>query len=140
MRSALARKRKLAVVGVLTAIGMATPVVSAVAAEISGSRLPFSIATSGSKEDGDRWKGKSSGHAKACGDVPVNDTRTFSAYIYQDKSFRPDPQIASTSRSYRQGYGCGSYKGTSTSGKYYTKATWSGISGSRAYGYVNAQN
>ncbi|MEV8020504.1 hypothetical protein AB0O76_30075 [Streptomyces sp. NPDC086554] len=139
MRKVLTGKRKLAVVA-LTAVAIGLPAVGAVAGEISGSRLPFSIATAGNKEDGDRWKGKSSGHAKACGDVPVNDTRTFSAYIYQDKSFRPDPQIASTSRSYKQGYGCGGYKGTSTGGKYYTKATWAGIPGSRAYGYVNAQN
>ncbi|MEW2394173.1 hypothetical protein AB0933_38030 [Streptomyces venezuelae] len=140
MRKRFTGKRKLAVVGVLTAVAISVPAVGAVAAEISGSRLPFALSTAGSKEDGDRWKGKSSGHAKACGDVPVNDTRTFSAYIYQDKSFRPDPKIASTSRSYKQGYGCGSYKGTSTGGKYYTKATWAGIPGSRAYGYVNAQN
>lgn len=140
MRKSLMGKRKLAVVGAVTAVAVAVPAMSAVAAEISGSRLPFALATAGSKEDDDRWNGKSSGHAKPCGDVPVNDTRTFSVYIYQDKSFRPDPQIASTSRSYNQGYGCGSYKGTSTSGKYYTKATWAGIPGSRAYGYVNAQN
>ncbi|MEV2252408.1 hypothetical protein AB0I94_17805 [Streptomyces sp. NPDC050147] len=140
MRKLYTGKRKLAVVGTLTAIAVGVPAVGAVAAEISGSRLPFSIATAGSKEDGDRWKGKSSGHAKACGDVPVSDTRTFSAYIYQDRSLRPDPKIASTSRSYRQAYGCGAYKGTSTTSKYYTKATWAGIPGSRAYGYVNAQN
>ncbi|MFI7321532.1 hypothetical protein [Streptomyces venezuelae] len=140
MRKRFTGKRKLAVVGALTAVAISVPAVGAVAAEISGSRLPFALSTGGSKEDGDRWKGKSSGHAKACGDVPVNDTRTFSAYIYQDKSFRPDPKITSTSRSYKQGYGCGAYKGTSTSGKYYTKATWAGIPGSRAYGYVNAQN
>lgn len=140
MRKIFTGKRKLAVVGTLSAIAIGLPAAGAVAAEISGSRLPFSIATAGSKEDGDRWKGKSSGHAKACGDVPVNDTRTFSAYIYQDKSFRPDPKIAGTSRSYKQAYGCSAYKGTSTSGKYYTKATWAGIPGSRAYGYVNAQN
>ncbi|MCX4665909.1 hypothetical protein OG453_04345 [Streptomyces sp. NBC_01381] len=139
MRKVLTGKRKLAVVA-LTAVAIGLPAVGAVAGEINGSRLPFSIATAGNKEDGDRWKGKSSGHAKACGDVPVNDTRTFSAYIYQDKSFRPDPQIAGTSRSYKQAYGCGGYKGTSTGGKYYTKATWAGIPGSRAYGYVNAQN
>ncbi|WP_432094775.1 hypothetical protein [Streptomyces sp. bgisy100] len=133
-------KRKRAMVGAVAVLALAVPAASAVAAEISGSRLPFSVATAGNKEDGDRWKGKSSGHAKACGDVPVNDTRTFSAYIYEDRSFRPDPKIASTSRSYRSGYGCGSYKGTSTSTKYYTQATWAGIPGSRAYGYVNAQN
>ncbi|MFI9806533.1 hypothetical protein ACIHEJ_19615 [Streptomyces sp. NPDC052301] len=140
MRRSVTGRRKLAAVGVLTAIAVGVPAVSAVAAEINGSRLPFSVATAGSSEDGDRWKGSGSGHAKACGDVPVNDTRTFSAYIYQDKSFRPDPQIASASRSYKQSYGCGSYKGTSTGGKYYTKASWAGIPGSRAYGYVNAQN
>ncbi|MET9829136.1 hypothetical protein ABZ078_07455 [Streptomyces sp. NPDC006385] len=140
MRKSLTGKRKLAVVGTLTAITIGVPAVTAVAAEISGSRLPFAIATGGSAEDGNRWKGSGSGHAKACGDVPVNDTRTFSAYIYQDRSLRPDPQIASTSRSYKQAYGCGSYKGTSTGDKYYTKATWASIPGSRAYGYVNAQN
>ncbi|GGW60404.1 hypothetical protein GCM10010503_42180 [Streptomyces lucensis JCM 4490] len=140
MQKRFTGKRKLAVVGALTAVAIAVPAAGAIAAEINGSRLPFSIATGGSDEDGDRWKGPGSGHAKACGDVPVNDTRTFSAYIYQDKRLRPDPQIASTSRSYRQAYGCGSYKGTSTSGKYYTKVSWAGIPGSRAYGYVNAQN
>ncbi|WP_418957677.1 hypothetical protein [Streptomyces tritici] len=140
MRRTLTKSRKSVVVGTLAAMLVGVPVATAVAAEISSSRLPFAIATGGSKEDGDRWRGPGSGHAKACGDVPVNDTRTFSAYIYQDRSFRPDPQIASTSRSYRSGYGCGAYKGTSTGSKYYTKATWAGIPGSRAYGYVNAQN
>ena len=140
MRKTMTKKRRLAVVGAFTAVAVGVPAVGAIAAEISGSRLPFSVATSGSSEDGDRWHGSGSGHAKACGDVPVNELKTFSAYIYQDKSFRPDPQIASTSRNYRDGYGCGSYHGTSTGGKYYTKATWAGIPGSRAYGYVNAQN
>ncbi|GAA3109439.1 hypothetical protein [Streptomyces echinatus] len=140
MRKSLTGKRKLAVVGVLTAVTIGVPAVTAVAAEINTSRLPFSIATGGSAEDDDRWKGSGSGHAKPCGDVPVNDTRTFSVYIYQDKSFRPDPQIAGTSRSYRQAYGCGSYKGTSTGGKYYTKASWAGIPGSRAYGFASAEN
>ncbi|MGW7468376.1 hypothetical protein ACWGJT_27860 [Streptomyces xantholiticus] len=140
MRATMTKRRTRALVGTLTALAVGVPAVSAVAAEISGSRLPFSVATAGSREDGDRWRGAGSGHAKACGDVPVNDTRTFSAYIYEDRSFRPDPQIASTSRSYRSGYGCGAYKGTSTGNKYYTKATWAGIPGSRATGYVNAQN
>lgn len=140
MSKDMTSRRRTAIIGALTALAVAVPVVSAVAREISGSRLPFPVATSGSKEDSDRWRGAGSGHAKPCGDVPVNDLKTFSAYIYEDKSFRPDPQIARTSRNYRGGYGCGSYQRTSTSGKYYTKASWAGIPGSRAYGYVNAQN
>ncbi|MER7765020.1 hypothetical protein [Streptomyces sp. NPDC097619] len=128
----------------MTAVGLATvlalPVGVAAAGEITNSRLPFSIATSGSAEDGDRWNGPGSGHARACGDVPTSDLKTFSGYVYQDKSFLPDPQIASTSRNYSSGYGCGSYGGTTTGGKYYTKATWAGVPGSRAYGYVAAEN
>ncbi|MCP9945281.1 hypothetical protein LUX12_11610 [Streptomyces somaliensis] len=123
----------------LTAV-LALPAGIAVAGEITNSRLPFSIATSGSREDGDRWKGAGSGHAKACGDVPTSDLKTFSAYVYQDKSFMPDPKIASMSRNYRDGFGCGSYGKTTTGGKYYTKATWAGVPGSRAYGYVSAHN
>ncbi|WP_370414224.1 hypothetical protein [Streptomyces fradiae] len=131
-------RTRIATLGLATVLAL--PAGVAVAGEISGSRLPFSIATSGSKEDGDRWNGPGSGHARACGDVPTSDLKTFSAYVYQDKSFMPDPQIASTSRNYRSGYGCGSYGGTTTGGKYYTKGTWAGVSGSRAYGYVAAEN
>ncbi|MFJ8697203.1 hypothetical protein [Streptomyces roseolilacinus] len=131
-------RMRIAAVG-LTAV-LALPAGVAVAGEITNSRLPFSIATAGSKEDGDRWKGAGSGHAKACGDVPTSDLKTFSAYVYQDKSLMPDPKIASTSRNYRDGFGCGSYGGTTTGGKYYTKATWAGVPGSRAVGYVSAHN
>ncbi|GAA2266237.1 hypothetical protein GCM10010232_68240 [Streptomyces amakusaensis] len=130
--------KRIVTAGIATLLAL--PATAAVAGEISGSRLPFSIATSGSAEDSDRWNGPSSGHAKPCGDVPVAQPNTFSAYIYQDKSLMPDPQIASTSRSYSQGYGCGGYKNTTTGGKYYTEATWSGIPGSRATGYVAAEN
>ncbi|MET8680422.1 hypothetical protein ABZW18_23265 [Streptomyces sp. NPDC004647] len=140
MQKTMTAKRKRAFIGAVTLLAVAAPTVQAVAAEISGSRIPFSIATSGSKEDGDRWNGKSSGKAKACGDVPVNDSRTFSGYIYHDRSWAPDPKIASVSKNYSSRYGCGSYKSTSRSNKYYTKASWAGIPGSRAYGHVNAQN
>ncbi|GAA4787682.1 MULTISPECIES: hypothetical protein [Streptomyces] len=133
------RTKKRTIVAALAA-ALALPASAAVAGEISGSRLTFSIATSGSAEDGNRWNGPASGHAKPCGDVPASQPNTFSAYIYEDKSFLPDPKIASTSRAYSQAYGCGSYKNTNRGGKYYTKATWSGIPGSRANGYVSAQN
>ncbi|MFE0642718.1 hypothetical protein ACFW2Y_14040 [Streptomyces sp. NPDC058877] len=131
-------RKRIAAVGLVAALAL--PVGVAAAGEITNSRLTFSIATSGSKEDGDRWNGPGSGHVKACGDVPTSNLKTFSGYVYQDKSFMPDPQIASVSRGYSQAYGCGSYKGTTTGGKYYTKATWAGVSGSRAYGFVAAQN
>ncbi|MEU5220630.1 hypothetical protein AB0G79_31130 [Streptomyces sp. NPDC020807] len=131
-------RKRIAVAGIAAALAL--PAGIAVAGEISGSRLTFSIATAGSKEDGERWNGPSSGHARACGDVPTSDLKTFSGYVYQDKSLMPDPQIASTSRGYSSAYGCGSYGGTTTGGKYYTKATWAGVSGSRAYGYVAAEN
>jgi hypothetical protein len=119
---------------------LALPVGIAAAGEISGSRLPFSIATSGSQEDGNRWSGPGSNRVRACGDVPTSDLKTFSAYVYQDRSLLPDPQVASTSRNYSSGYGCGAYKSTSTGNKYYTKATWAGVPGSRAYGFVAAEN
>ncbi|MCK8677129.1 MULTISPECIES: hypothetical protein [Streptomyces] len=131
-------KKRIATVGLVAALAL--PATAAVAGEISGSRLPFSIQTSGSAEDSNRWNGPGSGHAKPCGDVPASQPNSFSAYIYEDKSFLPDPQVASTSRAYSQAYGCGSYKGTNTGGKYYTKATWSGIPGSRANGFVAAEN
>ncbi|GHI88794.1 hypothetical protein [Streptomyces xanthophaeus] len=131
-------RKRIAVVG-LTAV-LALPVGIAAAGEITNSRLPFSIATAGSKEDGDRWNGPGSGHAKACGDVPASQTQTFSGYVYQDKNLMPDPKIASVSKNYSSAYGCGSYGGTTTGGKYYTKATWAGIPGSRAYGFVAAEN
>lgn len=131
------RKRILAV-GAIAALAL--PVGTAVAGEISGSRIPFSVATSGSKEDGDRWSGKSSGHARACGDVPTNDLQTFSGSVWQDISWSPDSKKASVSKNYRSAYGCGSYASTGTNKKYYTKASWAGIPGSRAYGYVAAEN
>ncbi|WP_149180569.1 hypothetical protein [Streptomyces sp. TRM49041] len=133
-------KGRTAVVAAATAIAVVVPAFSAVAGEINGSRLPFSIATAGSKEDGDRWAGPSSGRARACGDVPTSDIQTFSGSVWQDISWSPDSKKASVSKNYSSPYGCGSYAGTGTNKKYYTKASWAGIPGSRAYGYVNAQN
>ncbi|MFF8960093.1 hypothetical protein [Streptomyces sp. NPDC014894] len=130
--------KRIVTIGLATVLAL--PATAAVAGEITNSRLPFSIATSGSAEDNNRWSGPGSGHVKACGDVPVNEPNSFSAYVYRDRTALPDPQIASTSRAYSQAYGCGSYKNTSTGDKYYTTATWSGIPGSRAYGYVAAEN
>jgi hypothetical protein len=133
-------KHKTAVVAAMAAFVVAVPTVSALAAEISGSRLPFAVATSGSAEDSNRWSGPGSGHVKACGDVPVNDTRTFTASVWRDISLSPDRQIATASRSYSQGYGCGSYKGTSTSNKYYTQVSWAAVPGSRGVGFAAAEN
>ncbi|KUH39072.1 MULTISPECIES: hypothetical protein [Streptomyces] len=133
-------KGRTAVVAAATAVAVVVPAFSAVAGEISGSRLPFAIATAGSKEDGDRWAGPGSGHARACGDVPTSHVQTFSGYVYEDVSWAPDSKKASVSKNYSSAYGCGSYAGTGTNKKYYTKASWAGIAGSRAYGYVNAQN
>lgn len=132
--------RKSAVVAALAAFTVAVPTISALAAEINGSRLPFAVATAGSAEDGNRWSGPGSGHVKACGDVPVNDTRTFTASVWRDVSWSPDRQITTASRSYAQGYGCGAYKGTSTSNKYYTKVSWAAVPGSRGVGYAAAEN
>ncbi|MFF6781343.1 hypothetical protein [Streptomyces sp. NPDC012510] len=133
-------KRRSAVVAAVAAFTVAVPTVSALAAEISGSRLPFAVATAGSAEDSNRWSGPGSGHVKACGDVPVNDSRTFTASVWRDISLSPDPQIASASRSYSQGYGCGSYKNTSTSNKYYTQVSWAAVPGSRGVGFAAAEN
>ncbi|MDX2676885.1 hypothetical protein [Streptomyces soliscabiei] len=133
-------KHKTAVVAAMAAFVMAVPTVSALAAEISGSRLPFAVATAGSAEDSNRWSGPGSGHVKACGDVPVNDTRTFTASVWRDISLSPDRQTATASRSYSQGYGCGSYKDTSTSNKYYTQVSWAAVPGSRGVGFAAAEN
>ncbi|MBB1255460.1 hypothetical protein [Streptomyces alkaliterrae] len=139
MRLTRTRKRSAVAAG-LTILAVGFPVVSATAAEISGSRLPFSIAASGSAEDKDRFKGQSSGKVKVCGDVPTNDRKTFSGTVREDKRFMPDPQIASMSRGYWESKGCGSSKSTNRGGTYYTTASWAGVSGSRAYGYVAAEN
>ncbi len=133
-------KRRSAVVSAVAAFAVAVPAVSALAAEISGSRLTFAVATAGSAEDSNRWSGPGSGHVKASGDVPVNDSRTFTASVWRDISLSPDPQIASASRSYSQGYGCGSYKNTSTSNKYYTQVSWAAVPGSRGVGFAAAEN
>jgi hypothetical protein len=42
MRATMTKRRTRALVGTLTALAVGVPAVSAVAAEISGSRLPFS--------------------------------------------------------------------------------------------------
>ncbi|CAL9300313.1 MULTISPECIES: hypothetical protein [unclassified Streptomyces] len=131
-------RARIVAVGLTAALAL--PAGVAVAGEINNSRLPFSIATAGSKEDGDRWKGTSTNRAKACGDVPTSDLKTFSAYVYQDKSLMPDPKIASTSRNYKDAFGCGSAGTTTRNGNYYTKATWAGVPGSRAVGFVSAHN
>lgn len=133
-------KQRSVAVAALAAVAVAVPTVSALAAEINGSRLPFAVATAGSAEDDDRWSGPGSGHVKACGDVPVNDTRTFTASVWRDISFSPDREIASASRSYSQGYGCGSYRDTSTSNKYYTQVSWAAVPGSRGVGFAAAEN
>ncbi|SHI24137.1 hypothetical protein [Streptomyces sp. 3214.6] len=133
-------KHKTAVVAAMAAFVVAVPTVSALAAEISGSRLPFAVATAGSAEDSNRWSGPGSGHVKACGDVPVNDTRTFTASVWRDISLSPDREIATASRSYSQGYGCGAYKDTSTSNKYYTQVSWAAVPGSRGVGFAAAEN